>query len=124
MFQRMQYTWQLMGASWTVLKRDKELILFPLFSGIACMLVIASFVTPLFFTDMTWLKNSIENPTPAEKVFHWAYLFAFYFVWSKQARDQIDTWPFLFGVSATSLVVVSLSFEEQNGKQDQRSPEC
>jgi len=37
-------------------------------------------------------------------------LFAFYFVWSKQARDQIDTWPFLFGVSATSLVVVSLSF--------------
>ena len=37
-------------------------------------------------------------------------LFALYFVWSKQARDQIDTWPFLFGVSATGLVVVSLSF--------------
>jgi drug/metabolite transporter (DMT)-like permease len=37
-------------------------------------------------------------------------LFALYFVWSKQARDQIDTWPFLFGVSATSLVIVSLSF--------------
>lgn len=37
-------------------------------------------------------------------------LFAMYFVWSKQARDEIDTWPFLFGVSATSLVIVSLSF--------------
>jgi len=37
-------------------------------------------------------------------------LFAVYFVWSKQARDEIDTLPFLFGVSATSLVVVSLSF--------------
>ena len=37
-------------------------------------------------------------------------LFALYFVSSKQARDQIDTWPFLFGVSATSLVIVSFSF--------------
>jgi drug/metabolite transporter (DMT)-like permease len=37
-------------------------------------------------------------------------LFAVYFVWSKQARDHIDTWPFLFGVSATGLVVVTLLF--------------
>jgi drug/metabolite transporter (DMT)-like permease len=37
-------------------------------------------------------------------------LFAVYFVWSKQARDEIDVLPFLFGVSATSLVVVSASF--------------
>jgi drug/metabolite transporter (DMT)-like permease len=37
-------------------------------------------------------------------------LFAGYFVWSKQARDHIDTWPFLWGVSATSLVIVSVTF--------------
>lgn len=37
-------------------------------------------------------------------------LFATYFVWSKQARDHIDTWPFLFGVSLTSLIIVSVSF--------------
>jgi len=37
-------------------------------------------------------------------------LFAIYFVWSKQAREHIDTWPFLFGVSATGLVVVAASF--------------
>ena len=36
--------------------------------------------------------------------------FAFYFVWSKQARDHIDTWPFLWGVSATSLVIVTITF--------------
>jgi len=35
-------------------------------------------------------------------------LFAIYFVWSKQARDHIDTWPFLFGVSATGLVVITV----------------
>ena len=32
--------------------------------------------------------------------------FAFYFVWSKQARDHIDTLPFLFGVVAAAGVVV------------------
>lgn len=37
-------------------------------------------------------------------------LFALYFVWSKQAREHIDTWPFLWGVSATGLVVVSITF--------------
>jgi drug/metabolite transporter (DMT)-like permease len=33
--------------------------------------------------------------------------FALYFVWSKQARDHIDTVPFLFGVVATAAVVVA-----------------
>lgn len=34
--------------------------------------------------------------------------FAVYFVWSKQARDHIDTVPFLFGVVVAAGVVVSL----------------
>ena len=34
--------------------------------------------------------------------------FAFYFVWSKQARSEIDTVPFLFGVVVAAGVVVSL----------------
>ena len=33
--------------------------------------------------------------------------FAVYFVWSKQARDRIDTVPFLFGVVVAAAVVVS-----------------
>jgi drug/metabolite transporter (DMT)-like permease len=37
-------------------------------------------------------------------------LFAVYFVWAKQARDVIDTVPFLFGVALTGWVVVALSF--------------
>jgi drug/metabolite transporter (DMT)-like permease len=37
-------------------------------------------------------------------------LFALYFVWSKQARSHIDTWPFLWGVAATGLLVVSVTF--------------
>ena len=34
--------------------------------------------------------------------------FAFYFVWSKQARHHIDTLPFLFGVVAAAGVVVTV----------------
>src|SRR5438552_7090083 len=79
MFARMSYTWQLMGASWSVLKRDKALVLFPLFSGIACLLVIASFILPVFAVDMHWLKAAADNPTTQQKVLGWAYLFAFYF---------------------------------------------
>ena len=40
----------LMKASLNVLKLDKELVLFPIMSGIACTLVGASFVAPIFMT--------------------------------------------------------------------------
>ncbi|HPD31752.1 MAG TPA: hypothetical protein PLL20_17305, partial [Phycisphaerae bacterium] len=34
-------------ASWEVLKLDKEMLLFPVLSGLACLVVIASFAAPL-----------------------------------------------------------------------------
>jgi len=48
MFDRISYTWEIMGASWQVLKKDKGLILFPLFSSICCLVVFASFCVPLY----------------------------------------------------------------------------
>lgn len=47
MFERFSRSWQLVKASGTVLRQDKELLLFPLFSAIAMMLVSASFIIPL-----------------------------------------------------------------------------
>jgi hypothetical protein len=38
--------WELMQQSWSVLKQDKELLVFPILSGIACLLVSATFVAP------------------------------------------------------------------------------
>ena len=38
--------WELMKASWSVLQKDKELLIFPVLSGIACLLVAATFVAP------------------------------------------------------------------------------
>jgi hypothetical protein len=40
---KFSYTWSIMGASWEVLKRDKKLLLFPLLSGLCCLIVLGSF---------------------------------------------------------------------------------
>ncbi len=47
MFDRMARGWELLKQSWQVLKLDKELLWFPVFSGIACLLVLASFLLPI-----------------------------------------------------------------------------
>lgn len=82
MFAKLTYTWELMLASWAVLKRDKTLILFPLFSCAACMVVIASFIVPVAI-NFPALKGAVATAghlTPQQRVIGWAYLFAFYFV--------------------------------------------
>jgi hypothetical protein len=74
--------WELARQSWSVLLADKKLLVFPLISSIACMLVLASFALPIAFNiDWHALANSqgqqvnaqFNNPT------YYALLFAFYF---------------------------------------------
>lgn len=76
MFTKISTTWSLMGDSWDVLKQDKELLLFPLFSGISCLFVMACFAIPLFAT------NNFRPPTADASILsHVSYylsLFAFY----------------------------------------------
>lgn len=43
-------TWQLMGASWQMLKQDKGLIVFPIISGAAMLVIMALFAMPMFAT--------------------------------------------------------------------------
>lgn len=79
MFQRISMGWQLTKQSMHVLKMDKELLLFPLFSGISCLLVLASFAVPLFYSGaLESLGEDQENLT--QNVLAWVILFAFYFV--------------------------------------------
>jgi hypothetical protein len=42
---------ELVKASWRILMEDKKLLVFPILSGIVTLLVIATFVLPLIFTD-------------------------------------------------------------------------
>lgn len=48
MFQRMANGWELAKEGIQVIRMDKQLLLFPLLSGIACLLVLASFLLPLW----------------------------------------------------------------------------
>jgi hypothetical protein len=69
-------TWSLMGECWQVLKQEKSLLLFPLISGICCLLLLASFAVPLFFTG-AWHPPGREAAT-AHQVAFYGTLFVFY----------------------------------------------
>ncbi len=48
---KMSNSWAMMKASATVLRLDTELLIFPLLSGLAAILVTASFIAPIAFFD-------------------------------------------------------------------------
>ena len=82
MFERVANGWQLAVQSWEVLKLDKELLVFPLMSGIACTLVMVSFALPLWATGFA--EAAIEGEggglDQARQVLGYVVLFAYYFV--------------------------------------------
>ncbi len=52
MFQRILKSWELVKASWQVLLADKELLIFPVISAIASIVVMATFAIPAFLAGM------------------------------------------------------------------------
>lgn len=78
MFQRMANGWALTKQSFQVLRLDKELLVFPLVSGISCLLVLASFAAPL------WLTGHFDDPEEMAQqksnLLAYLVLFAFYLV--------------------------------------------
>ena len=79
MFDRISNGWALTKQSWQVLKLDKELLVFPLVSGIACIMVMASFALPLWGTGYFETVMNDEAQVGQDPV-AWVILFAFYFV--------------------------------------------
>ncbi len=79
MFGNIGTTWTLMGASFDVLKKDKELLLFPLISGISCLLVSASFIYPaLPYLESMGEAVDSEQANQTREMLQYAYLFLFY----------------------------------------------
>ena len=76
MFDKISYTWELMGASWNVLKQDTEMLLFPLLSGIACLLVTASFAFPM----ITGHTPTFDPNQPGGNAIYYVGVFLFYVV--------------------------------------------
>ncbi|MEZ4642795.1 MAG: DUF6159 family protein [Chloroflexota bacterium] len=72
MFQRLTNSWELVKASWAVLRADKELLLFPVISAIASLFVVATFAVPT-------LLAGFADSVVAGDVGIFSYLVAFLF---------------------------------------------
>ena len=70
---RVHTGWTLASQSFRVLVVDKSLLVFPLLSGIASFLVLASFLGGVFAVGYSGHKEAINDATS------WAILFAYYF---------------------------------------------
>ncbi len=70
-------TWQLMGASWQLLKQDKKLMLFPLVSAVALACVILLFGVPLYSSGEA--QRYVGDPNHPARQMYFA-LFLFYFI--------------------------------------------
>jgi hypothetical protein len=90
MFATFSRSWEFAKMSYRMLAVHKRLILFPVFSTIAAILVIASFILPLWQSGqlMTWLEITSDGSTTeisagasnsSEEVMMWVTLFLFYF---------------------------------------------
>jgi len=70
-------TWQLMDASWQMLKRDKRLVVFPLISGVALAIIIVLFATPLL---VEFGGHASPNGPISMSPQMYAAMFLFYFL--------------------------------------------
>ena len=80
MFERLSQGWALAKQSLHVLKLDKELMLFPIFSSIACLAVMLSFALPIFYTGI--FDNVVEQEGQVgqgTQILLYVLLFLFYF---------------------------------------------
>ncbi len=80
MFSTFSRSWELTKQSWGVLRTDKTLIVFPFFSMIALLLVVASFAVPtgIYFAGLSEEARNHLNEGPQRMVIA-AIAFCFYF---------------------------------------------
>lgn len=74
---KLSRTWKMMAASWQILKKDKEMLIFTLLSTISCIAVIASFAIPLYSYG-EWQPPRKDAPLE-DQVMYYSILFLFYF---------------------------------------------
>ena len=84
MFDRISAGFRAASDCWAILRQDKKLLLFPLISGICCILVLLSFVVPMVVARPQALVALFNENNPragAANLPWWFYalVFAFYF---------------------------------------------
>jgi Family of unknown function (DUF6159) len=79
MFEKLSNSFALARSSWSVLCTDKKLLIFPILSGIACLIVTASFAAPVLFLVMQNPNHEFDIDKLSPPV-RYGLLFAFYFL--------------------------------------------
>ncbi len=77
MFERFSRSWKLVKASASVLKQDKELMVFPLISSAALLVVLASFALPIIGLNALDGLSRASNDGVSVAVYAVAFLFYF-----------------------------------------------
>jgi hypothetical protein len=80
MFDKLSRSWSLVKASAAVLRADKELLVLPLLSSIAVLLVMASFIAPALGFGWLHALDEGEGVTPAMMLWAFAFYISQYFV--------------------------------------------
>lgn len=75
-FSRLSFGWTLAKNSFKVLRANKQLVLFPVFSGLAMMTILLSFVLAIFAAS-DWNFQVFETADPD---MYLVYLFVFYYI--------------------------------------------
>jgi hypothetical protein len=78
MFRRISNSWELVKASWAVLRADKELIVFPIVSAIASLIVLATFAVPFFLSGL--FEAMFADDFGPARLVGYITLFLFYLV--------------------------------------------
>lgn len=76
MFGKISNTFGVMCAAWNVLQKNKQLLIFPLLSGICWLLVVGSFVLPVVLTK-SW-RPPTAAATQTQQVLYYGVIFLFY----------------------------------------------
>ncbi|MCI0577107.1 MAG: DUF6159 family protein, partial [Chloroflexi bacterium] len=76
MFQRIRNSWELTKASAAVLRADKELLIFPIISGVGSLIVMATFAVPMFLGGL--FEAMFADEFGPVKVVGYAVAFLFY----------------------------------------------
>ncbi len=78
-FGRISNTWSLIGTSWDMVKKDKEMLVFPLISGLCLLLLLGSFGLGILGGEgQGWRPPAREAPM-GEQFSYYGQLFLFYF---------------------------------------------
>ena len=77
---RLKRSWELVKESFRILMLDKELLLFPLISGVFLIFVVITYVLPLFFGQIIFAKVQARSPIYYIWTFFTLYLLSYFVI--------------------------------------------